>query len=114
MKVLARVTWVAGVAALLVLVAGSTVAFGRVRLTTLPSRERVEIQLDNLNATLVEEERLVPLLKSTSETGNNMIDFSWSNTQIDKNTIRFRPLAILSGSGMFSTSSGWDIGGGTS
>ena len=59
-----------------------------------PVRERVEVQLDNTHYTLVEEERIVPLLKSTAENGNNRIDFSWSNTHIDKNTILFRPLEI--------------------
>ena len=48
-------------------------------------RQRVEIQLDNPQATLVEEERIVPLVK-----GVNQIDFSWANTQIDPNTIIFR------------------------
>ena len=44
--------------------------------------------------TLVEEERIVPLLASNNTRGNNRIDFSWSNTQIDKDSIQFRPLAI--------------------
>ena len=57
----------------------------RVKLITLPVRERVEIQLDNADATLVEEERIVPLVK-----GENQVDFSWANTQIDPNTIVFR------------------------
>ncbi|NLX98847.1 MAG: hypothetical protein GXY83_22050 [Rhodopirellula sp.] len=61
------------------------VAFARIKLITLPIRERVEIQLDNPNATLVEEERIVPLVK-----GVNQVDFSWANTQIDPNTIVFR------------------------
>lgn len=73
------------------------VAEARIKLATLPVRERVEVQLDNGTYTLVEEERIVPLLKSTAENGNNRIDFSWSNTQIDKNTILFRPLAIRQG-----------------
>jgi hypothetical protein len=64
-------------------------ASARIKLATLPARERVEIQLENENATLVEEERIVALLK-----GTNHIDFSWSNTQIDKWTILFRPLAV--------------------
>ena len=38
-------------------------ALARIKLITLPVRERVEIQLDNPNATLVEEERIVPLVK---------------------------------------------------
>ena len=53
----------------------------------------MEIQLDNGVYTLVEEERIVPLLKSTPRGGNNQVDFSWSNTQIDKDTILFRPIA---------------------
>lgn len=61
------------------------IALARVKLITLPVRERVEIQLDNPNATLVEEERIVPLVK-----GENQVDFSWANTQIDPNTIVFR------------------------
>src|ERR1700759_5364325 len=51
-------------------------------------RERVEIQLDNPGATLVEAERIVPLVK-----GGNQVDFSWANTQIDPNTIVFRVIA---------------------
>ena len=60
-------------------------ALGRIKLITLPVRERVEVQLDHEQATLVEEERIVPLVK-----GENQVDFSWANTQIDPNTIVFR------------------------
>ena len=60
-------------------------ALARIKLITLPVRERVEIQLDHESATLVEEERIVPLVK-----GENQVDFSWANTQIDPNTIVFR------------------------
>ena len=77
------------------LAAGPGVALGRVKLSALPKRERVEIQLDNGRYTLVEEERIVPLLKSGKR--NNMIDFSWSNTAIDKDSILFRPVAIRQG-----------------
>ncbi len=63
-------------------------AMARIKLITLPPRERVEIQLDNQNATLVEEERIVPLVK-----GENQVDFSWANTQIDPETIVFRVIA---------------------
>src|SRR4051812_12313890 len=63
-------------------------AFARVKLITLPPRERVEVQLDNPNATLVEEERIVPLVK-----GENQVDFSWANTQINPDTIVFRVVA---------------------
>jgi hypothetical protein len=57
----------------------------RVKLITLPVRERVEIQLDNPSVTLVEEERIVPLVQ-----GENQVDFSWANLPIDPNTIVFR------------------------
>ena len=76
------------------LLCGAAPLSARIKLAALPQRERVEIQLDNGRYTLVEEERIVPLLKSTIRTGNNRIDFSWSNTQIDKDSIQFRPIAI--------------------
>ena len=66
-----------------------SVSMARIKLITLPVRQRVEIQLDNPNATLVEEERIVPLVR-----GVNQVDFSWANTQIDKNSIQFRPIAV--------------------
>ncbi len=66
----------------------------RVKLAALPRRERVEIRLDHGRFTLVEEERIVPLLQSTDRRGNNRVDFSWANTRIDKNSIQFRPIAI--------------------
>ncbi|MHC5024992.1 MAG: hypothetical protein ACYTGG_13995, partial [Planctomycetota bacterium] len=58
-----------------------------VKLITLPERERVEIQLENMNATLVEEERIVPLAA-----GVNDVVFAWANTNIDKSSIQFRCL----------------------
>ena len=52
-----------------VLLAGTLVtlesASARVKLITLPVRQRVEIQLDNPQATLVEEERIVPLVQGS-------------------------------------------------
>ncbi len=65
----------------------AAMAEARIKLITLPVRERVEIQLDHPNATLVEEERIVPLVK-----GVNQVDFSWANTKIDSGTILFRVL----------------------
>jgi hypothetical protein len=62
-----------------------TIAHARIKLITLPVRERVEIQLDHPGATLIEEERIVPLVA-----GVNHVDFSWANTNIDPNTIVFR------------------------
>src|SRR6476620_10521076 len=67
----------------------------RIKLITLPPRERVEIQLDNPGATLVEEERIVPLIK-----GENQVDFSWANTQIDPNTIVFRVVGPAAGTAL--------------
>ncbi len=67
-----------------------TTTYARIKLITLPVRERVEIQLDNANATLVEEERIVPLVK-----GENQVDFSWANTQIDANSILFRVISPI-------------------
>ncbi len=63
-------------------------ALARVKLITLPKRERVEIQLDHPNVTLVEEERVVPLLR-----GVNQVDFAWANTTIGPGSIQFRALA---------------------
>jgi hypothetical protein len=62
-------------------------ALARIKLITLPPRERVEIQLDHARATLVEEERIVPLVQ-----GVNQVDFAWANTQIDPDTLVFRVL----------------------
>ncbi len=71
-----------------------TTAHARIKLAAQPDRQRVEIQLDHGRYTLVEEERIVPLLASSAARGNNRIDFSWANTQIDKRSIQFRPLAV--------------------
>lgn len=70
------------------ILAGPRPSLARIKLITLPKRERVEIQLDHPNVTLVEEERIVPLLA-----GGNQVDFSWNNTTIDKDSIQFRALA---------------------
>ena len=81
--------------AVVAMVALAQPAQARIKLATLPVRERVEIQLENENATLVEEERVVTLLKTTDDERTiNEIDFSWTNTQIDKWTILFRPLGV--------------------
>jgi len=80
-----RSFWIPATLIATVLLAAPPSASARIKLITLPVRERVEIQLDNPNATLVEEERIVPLVK-----GVNQVDFSWANTQIDPNTIVFR------------------------
>ncbi|MCP4250340.1 MAG: DUF4139 domain-containing protein [bacterium] len=76
---------------ILLLAAGCLVAaqpsWAGIKLITLPPRERVEIQLDNPNVTLVEEERIVPLA-----TGINDVVFAWANASIDRDSIQFRCL----------------------
>ncbi len=77
--------------ALVIWITLGTVLAGRasagVKLITLPPRERVEIQLDNPNATLVQEERTIPLAR-----GTNDVVFAWANTNIDKSSIQLRCL----------------------
>ncbi len=70
-----------------------------VKLITLPPRERVEIQLDNPNVTLVEEERLVPLIA-----GVNEVVFGWNSANIDKNSVQFRCLSDPAGIKVLSVS----------
>ena len=72
---------------LLLLAAIPLESMARIKLITLPVRDRVEIQLDHASATLVEEERIVPLVK-----GANQVDFSWANARIDPDSILFRML----------------------
>jgi hypothetical protein len=77
----------------LLLLAAPLDALARIKLITLPVRERVEIQLDHPGAALVEEERVVPLV-----TGVNQVDFSWANTRIDPDSLVFRVLPTAPGS----------------
>ena len=81
---MSRLRWLPPLVLFAASLAAAVPASARIILMTLPVRERVEIQLDNPNATLVEEERIVPLVK-----GENQVDFSWANTQIDPDTIVF-------------------------
>jgi hypothetical protein len=60
-------------------------AQARIKLTTLPERETVRIDIQNGRFTLVEEERTVNL-----QAGRNQVDFSWANINIDKDSIVFR------------------------
>ncbi len=71
-------------AGLLVAVLG-TAAEARIKLTTLPERETVRVDIQNGRFTLVEEERTVNL-----QAGRNQVDFSWANINIDKESIVFR------------------------
>ncbi|MBF0187253.1 MAG: hypothetical protein HQL50_04935 [Magnetococcales bacterium] len=77
--------------ALALCLSGVESAWARVKLITLPVRERVAVHMEHADVTLVEEERLVPLTP-----GGNTVDFSWSNTGIDPESIVLR---IIEGSG---------------
>lgn len=63
------------------------VAQARIKLVALPERAATVIRLDNPQATLIEEERVLTLQK-----GINKVDFSWKAVSIDADSIR---LAVL-------------------
>ncbi len=65
--------------------AWAATAEARIKLTTLPERESVRVDIQNGRFTLVEEERTVNL-----QAGRNQVDFSWANINIDKGSIVFR------------------------
>ena len=71
-----------------ILVLTSVCVHARIKLVSLPEREDVVIRLENRQATLVEEERVLTLQK-----GVNQVDFSWKGVGIDPDSIR---LTILS------------------
>ncbi|MGE5294556.1 MAG: hypothetical protein ACM3VT_06990, partial [Solirubrobacterales bacterium] len=75
---------VIGVLVLLCIAAG---AQARIKLVALPERAATVIRLDNPNATLIEEERVLTLQK-----GLNKVDFSWKGVQIDEDSIRLEPI----------------------
>ncbi len=55
----------------------------RIKLVALPERAATVIRLDNPQATLIEEERILTLQK-----GLNKVDFSWKEVSIDEDSIR--------------------------
>ena len=63
-------------------------AEARIKMVALPERGKTIIRLDNPQATLIEEERVLTLQK-----GRNQVDFSWKGVSIDADSIR---LTILS------------------
>lgn len=73
--------------AIALLLAGSLVVQARTKLVALPERAATLIRLDNPQATLIEEERMLTLQK-----GLNKVDFSWKSVSIDPDSIR---LAVL-------------------
>ncbi|MAE66994.1 MAG: hypothetical protein CMJ18_22265 [Phycisphaeraceae bacterium] len=58
-------------------------AQARIKLVALPERAATVIRLDNPNATLIEEERVLTL-----QEGLNKVDFSWNGVSIDVDSIR--------------------------
>ncbi|MBL7214042.1 MAG: hypothetical protein ISS71_00020 [Phycisphaerae bacterium] len=65
----------------------ASVARARTKLVALPERDATIIRLDNPNATLIEEERVLTLQK-----GLNKVDFSWNAVSIDSDSIRLTVL----------------------
>jgi len=65
----------------------SAISNGRIKLVALPERAATVIRLDNPQATLIEEERVLTLQK-----GLNKVDFSWKSVAIDADSIRLRAL----------------------
>jgi hypothetical protein len=65
------------------LVLMSLTVHARIKLVSLPEREDVVIRLENRQATLVEEERVLTL-----QQGINQVDFSWKGVGIDPDSIR--------------------------
>jgi hypothetical protein len=65
----------------------STISQGRIKLVALPERAATVIRLDNPQATLIEEERVLTL-----QNGLNKVDFSWKGVSIDTDSIRLRAL----------------------
>src|SRR3954451_7459452 len=72
----------------LTLTLGATPLFARVKMVALPERGRVVVSLNNPDATLVEEERVLTLQK-----GVNKVDFSWRGVNIDPSSIQVRMLS---------------------
>ena len=64
-----------------------TIAQARIKLVALPERAATIIRLDNPQATLIEEERVLTL-----QQGLNKVDFSWNGVSIDADSIRLEPI----------------------
>jgi len=74
------------IAAVLLLIS-STIVQARTKLVALPERSGTVIRLDNPQATLIEEERVLTL-----QQGLNKVDFSWKGVSIDADSIRLEIL----------------------
>mgnify|MGYP005848293265 CR=1 FL=1 len=86
--------------AVLGLLVVTPMAQARIKLVALPERAATIIRLDNPNATLIEEERVLTL-----QQGLNKVDFSWKGVQIDEDSIRLEILDHPDGVNLLSVSS---------
>ena len=73
--------------AVMLLIFCCSVSQARIKLVALPERAATVIRLDNPQATLIEEERVLTLQK-----GLNKVDFSWKSVAIDADSIRLQAL----------------------
>ncbi len=73
--------------AIMALALAAAPVWARTKLVALPERAATVIRLDNPNATLIEEERVLTLQK-----GLNKVDFSWKAVSIDSDSIRLMVL----------------------
>lgn len=71
----------------LLVLLGCGLTQARIKLVALPERAATVIRLDNPQATLIEEERVLTLQK-----GLNKVDFSWKGVFIDADSIRLQVL----------------------
>jgi hypothetical protein len=71
----------------IVLLVSVGIVQARIKLVALPERAATVIRLDNPQATLIEEERVLTL-----QQGLNKVDFSWKGVFIDADSIRLRAL----------------------
>ena len=81
-------TKITGVLILAELLVTALPAQARIKLVALPERGATVIRLDNPQATLIEEERVLTLQK-----GLNKVDFSWKGVNIDVDSIRLMVLS---------------------
>ena len=65
----------------------TSMLMARTKLTTLPQRDNIRVDLSNTKYTLVEEERYINMLA-----GKNKVEFFWQNTSIDMSSIQFTPI----------------------
>ena len=73
---------------IIILLAGTVLTSqARIKMVALPERSFTDIRLDNPNATLIEEERVLTL-----QEGLNQVDFSWNGVNIDADSIRLTVL----------------------